>query len=76
MKFVWKPIQDIRVVTQGTIIFKLYTGINQALLVWGDSLFVLDLGLDILDGVRSFHFNIDGPACEGNDSNYRHTTII
>jgi len=35
------------------------TGENESLLVWGDSLFVLDFRLDILDGVRRLHFQSD-----------------
>ena len=58
-----KLIQDI-VVTQGTTIFKLFASKNQALLVWVEPFLVLDLGLDIADGVSTFHFKSDGPACE------------
>merc|ERR1719333_1951037 len=35
------------VVTQSTPILELFAGKNQTLLVWRDTLFVLDLGLDI-----------------------------
>jgi len=39
------------VVRKGPAIFKLFAGEDQPLLVWGNSLFVLDLSLDIFDGV-------------------------
>jgi hypothetical protein len=40
------------VVGKGAAILELFAGEDQTLLVRGDSLFVLDLSLDILDGVR------------------------
>ena len=39
------------VIGQGSSIFELLSGENQTLLIWGNSLLVLDLGLHILDGV-------------------------
>ena len=41
------------VVGQGAVILQLLAGKDEALLVWVDSLLVLDLGFDLLDGVRS-----------------------
>lgn len=38
---------------------------SSPLLVGGDTLLVLDLGLDILDGVGRLHLKSDGLACEG-----------
>merc|ERR1739837_59548 len=40
------------VVREGSTILKLLTSKDQPLLVWGNSFLVLDLGLDILNGVR------------------------
>ena len=40
------------VVSQGAAVLQLLAGKDQALLVRGNALLVLDLGLDILDGVR------------------------
>ena len=37
------------------------------LLVWGDALLVLDLGLDVLDRVRALHLQGDGLARERLD---------
>merc|ERR1719468_482398 len=39
------------VVAQSTAILELFAGENQTLLIWRDSLLILDLGLDILDSV-------------------------
>jgi len=44
------------VIGQCTPILQLLSRENQALLVWWDSLLVLDLGLDIVDGVAGFDF--------------------
>ncbi|DAA20732.1 TPA: Os05g0242100-like [Bos taurus] len=53
------------VVRQGAPIFQLFPGKDQPLLVWGDALFVLDLGLDVLDGVTGLHLQSDGLAGQG-----------
>merc|ERR1719491_2099049 len=45
-----------------TAIFELFAGKDQSLLIWGNSLLVLNLGLDIFDGVRSLHFQSNGLA--------------
>jgi hypothetical protein len=39
-------------VTQGATVFELFAGEDEALLVGGDILLILDLGLDTIDGVR------------------------
>jgi len=40
------------VVAQGSSIFQLLTSEDKSLLVWWDTLLVLDLGLDVVNGVR------------------------
>merc|ERR1711868_237543 len=40
------------VIRQGSSIFQLLSSEDQSLLIWGNSFLVLDLGLDILNGVR------------------------
>jgi len=55
------------VVRQSAAIFQLLAGEDQPLLIWGDSLLVLDLGLDVLNGVRGLHLKGDGLASEGLD---------
>ena len=52
------------VVGEGAAILKLLAGEDQALLVRGDALLVLDLGLDIVDGVRRLHLKGDGLASD------------
>merc|ERR1712174_1119 len=53
------------VVRKGPSILKLLSSKDQPLLVWGNSLLVLDLGLDILNGVRWLNLQSDGLASEG-----------
>merc|ERR1719234_2060673 len=53
------------VVGQSPAILQLLAGEDQPLLIRGDSLLILDLGLHILDGVRRFHLEGDGLAREG-----------
>merc|ERR1712024_427810 len=53
------------VIRKGPSILKLFSSKDQPLLVWGNSLLVLDLGLDILNGVRWLHLQGDGLASEG-----------
>lgn len=43
-------------VAQCAAIIELFIGKNQTLLIWCDAFLVLDLGLDISDGVRWFDF--------------------
>ena len=50
------------VVGQGATVFKLLAGENQALLVGGNALLVLDLALDIVDGVGGLNLKGDGLA--------------
>merc|ERR1711878_173586 len=47
------------VVREGTAIFKLFASKDQPLLVWGNAFFILDFGLDILNGVRRFNLKGD-----------------
>ena len=57
------------VVREGAAVFELLAGEDEALLVWWDSLLVLDLGLDVLDGVGWLDIKSDGFSCEGLDEN-------
>merc|ERR1719393_862279 len=57
------------VVGQSLTILQLLASEDQPLLVRGDSLLVLDLGLDILDRVRGLHLKGDGLAREGLHEN-------
>merc|ERR1712096_259516 len=53
----WTP-SDV-VVLKGTAILELLARKDQALLVRGDALLILDLGLDSLDGVSALHLKGD-----------------
>lgn len=57
------------VVAQGAAILKLLTGEDQTLLVGGDTLLVLDLGLDVVDGVARLNVEGNGLTREGLDEN-------
>jgi len=61
------------VVTKGTSIFELLSSEDKSLLIGWDTFLVLDLGLDILDGVGWLNFEGDGLTGEGLDENL-HTT--
>merc|ERR1711990_662905 len=55
------------VVRESSSVLQLLAGEDQPLLIWGDSLLVLDLGLDVLDGVGWFDLEGDGLTGEGLD---------
>merc|ERR1712227_610076 len=55
------------VIREGSSILELLSSKDQPLLVWGNSFLVLDLGLDILNGVRRLNLKGDGLASEGLD---------
>ena len=57
------------VVGEGASVLELFSSKDQPLLVWRDSLLVLDLGLDVLDGVRGLHFKGDGLPSESLHKN-------
>jgi hypothetical protein len=50
------------VVGQRTAVFQLLTSKDQTLLVRGNALLVLDLGLDVVDGVGGLDLEGDGLA--------------
>ena len=52
------------VIGESAAILKLFAGENQALLVRRDTLLVLDLALDVVDGVRGLDLKGDGLAGE------------
>uniref|UniRef100_A0A087YL57 Uncharacterized protein n=1 Tax=Poecilia formosa TaxID=48698 RepID=A0A087YL57_POEFO len=61
------------VVRQGAAIFQLLSGKDQPLLVRGDALLILDLGLDVLNGVAGLNLQGDGLAGEGLDEDLHAT---
>ena len=55
------------VVRKSSSILQLLSSKDQPLLVWGDALLVLNLGLDILNGVRRLHLQSNSLASQGLD---------
>jgi len=55
------------VIAEGSSIFKLFSSEDESLLVWGNSFLVLDLCLDVLNGVRLFDIEGDSLTSEGLD---------
>merc|ERR1719486_1519435 len=55
------------VVGESSSVLQLLSSEDQPLLIWGDSLLVLDLSLDVLNGVRGFDLEGDGLASQGLD---------
>ena len=57
------------IVGQSSAIFQLFSGENQTLLVWRNSLLVLDLGLDILDGIGRLYLKGNSLSRQSFDEN-------
>jgi len=55
------------VVRKGSAVFQLLAGEDQSLLIGGDSFLVLDLGLDVVDGVGWLHVQGDRLPSQGFD---------
>src|SRR5699024_4500254 len=52
------------VVAEGAAVLELLASENETLLVWGNSLLVLDLGLDVLDSIARLDLEGDGLASQ------------
>lgn len=57
------------IVGEGSLVFKLLTSEDQALLIWGDSFLVLEFLLDVSNTVSGLDFKGDGLSCEGLNEN-------
>ena len=57
------------VIRKGTAIFELLSGKDKTLLIWGNTFFILNLGLNVLNGVAGFDIQSDRLACKGLDEN-------
>jgi hypothetical protein len=57
------------VVGEGSAVFELLSSEDETLLIWGDAFLVLDLGLDVFDGVRGLDIESDGFSGKGLDEN-------
>jgi uncharacterized protein (AIM24 family) len=62
------------VVGKSSAILQLLTSENKTLLVRWDAFLVLNLSLDVLDGVRGLYFKCDGLAGQGLDEDLHTTT--
>merc|ERR1712061_91108 len=62
------------VVREGSSILQLFSSKDETLLIWGNSFLVLDLGLDILNGVRRLNLKSDGLPSEGLDKDLHTST--
>ena len=62
------------VVREGAAVLQLLAGKDQPLLVRGDSLLVLDLGLHVLNGVGRLNLKGDGLSGEGLDKDLHTST--
>merc|ERR1712100_842095 len=61
------------VVRQRSAVLELLSSEDESLLIWRNSFFVLDLGLDVFDGVCWLDIEGDGLTSEGLDEDL-HTT--
>ena len=57
------------VIGEGSAVFELLTSKDESLLIWWDTFLVLDLGLDIFNGVCWFDIEGDCFTCECFDEN-------
>ena len=55
------------IVLEGAVVLELLAGEDEALLIWWDSLLVLDLRLDVVYGIRGLNLKGDGLAGESLD---------
>ena len=55
------------IVRQSSAIFKLLSSKDESLLVWGNSVLILDFSLDILNGVSWLNIEGDGFSSKGLD---------
>merc|ERR1719352_200022 len=62
------------VVRESAAILELLAGEDQTLLIWRNTFLVLDLLLDVVDGVTGLHLQSDGLAGQGLDENLHATT--
>merc|ERR1712165_499075 len=62
------------VIRKGTSVLKLLSSKDESLLVWRDAFLVLDLCLDIVNGVGCLDVQRDGLACQGLDKDLHATT--
>jgi hypothetical protein len=59
--------RQLTVIGEGSTVFQLLSGENESLLIRGDTLFVLNLALDIVDRVRRLYLEGDGLSSQSLD---------
>ncbi len=64
------------VVGEGAAVLELLTREDQSLLIRGDALLVLDLGLHGLNGVGGLNFQGDGLASQGLNENLHDLSVV
>ena len=64
------------VVRESSAVLELLTGEDETLLIRGDALLVLDLGLDVVDGVRGLDIEGDGLTRKGLDENLHGCVVL
>jgi len=57
------------VVGEGSAVLELLTSEDESLLIWWDTFLVLDLSLDVLNGVSWLNIQGNGLSCKGLDEN-------
>merc|ERR1712115_283204 len=57
------------VIGESSSVLELFSSEDQSLLIWGNSLLILDLGLDVLNGVAGLNLEGDCLASKGLDEN-------
>merc|ERR1711931_133864 len=55
------------VIRQSSSIFQLFSSKDQSLLIWRNAFLILDLCLDVLNGITRLHLQSDGLASQGLD---------
>ena len=53
------------VIAKGAAVLQLLSGENQSLLIRGNTFLILNLGLDIVNGIRRFNIKGDGLSSKG-----------
>ena len=62
------------VIGEGAAVFELLAGKDESLLIWGDALLVLDLSLDVFNGVAGLNIEGDSLSGEGLDEDLHATS--
>ena len=57
------------VIGESSAVLELLSGKDESLLIWRDAFFVLDLSLDVFDGVSWLDVQSDGLTSKGFDEN-------